>query len=104
MLNLQPLLKTLKNLPKPKQKELQNVKKDLEKVILNCIKASDIGDKFLDDVTHGANAITQRMRVSTIVGYISFAQSYNESFKKRLSQLSSNLNLVQYEEAGEELR
>ena len=88
-ISFQPFLKNLKNLPKSKHKELQNAKKDLEKVISNCIKASDIGDKYLDDATHGANEITLRMRVSTMVMYTSYAQSYNESLKKKLSLLST---------------
>lgn len=85
---LQPILESARNLPKPKQKEFRNVKKDFENVLSRCIKAGEIGVKLLDDLSHGAPRIALRMRLATTAGYTGQATVYHESLCKRLAALS----------------
>jgi hypothetical protein len=82
---LQPILQDAKRLPAPKQKEFRSIKKDFENVLSLCIKASEIGAKMLDDMSHGAPKIALRMRLATIVGYTVQAGGHYESLCKRLS-------------------
>ena len=85
--NLPPILESVRNLPKPKQKEFRNIKKDFENVLLRCIKAGKTEVKLLDDLNHGAQ-MAARMRLATIVGYTGQAIVYYESLSKRLASLS----------------
>jgi hypothetical protein len=85
---LQPILESARNLSKPKQKRVRNVKKDFENVLSRCIKAGETGVKLLDDLSHGAPQIALRMRLATIVGYTGQAGVYYESLSKRLATLS----------------
>jgi len=84
---LPPILESVRNLPKPKQKEFRNIKKDFENVLSRCIKAGEVGVKLLDDLNHGAQMAT-RIRLATIVGYTGQAIVYYESLSKRLASLS----------------
>ncbi len=85
---LRPILKSLKGLPNPKQKDLRNIKKDFENVLVRCIKAGETGMKMLDDLSHGAPQIAIRMRLTTIVGYTTQASIYYESLCKLLNSSS----------------
>lgn len=84
---LPSILESVRNLPKPKQKEFRNIKKDFENVLSRCIKAGEMGVKLLDDLDHGAHMAT-RIRLATIVGYTGQAIVYYESLSKRLASLS----------------
>ena len=84
---LPPILESVKNLPKPKQKEFRNIKNDFKNVLSRCIKAGETGIKLLDDLNHGAK-MAARIRLATIVGYTGQANAYYESLSKRLASLS----------------
>lgn len=84
---LQPILESARNLPKPKQKEFRNIKKDFENALSRCVKAGEMGVKLLDDLSHGAPQVALRMRLATIVGYTGQATPYHESLRKRLVAL-----------------
>lgn len=85
---LRPILESARKLPKPKQKEFRNIKKDFENVLSRCIRAGETGVKLLDDLGHGAPQMAVRMRFATIVGYTGQASIYYESLLKRLTSLS----------------
>ena len=77
---LPPILKSVKELPKPKEKELRKLKKDFENVLDACIKASEWGVKFSQDQS--------RIRLSMIVFQTTAAIEFMKSFSKRLTLLS----------------
>lgn len=77
---LPTILKSVKDLPKPKEKELHKLKKDFENVLDACIKAGGWGVKLSRD--------PNRVRFSNIVFWTSMASSFMESLSKRLASLS----------------
>ena len=81
-----PLLQALKEMPKPPQKELRNIKNDFEKTLSMCIKAGEMAMKMVDDLRHGAN-LASRMHFSTIVGYIGYAEIYYKVLLDRLTKI-----------------
>jgi len=87
---LQPILKSVKNLPKPEQKEFHNIKKDFENVLFRCIKAGEMGVKLLDDLSHGPHKWYWRIRLATIVGWTGQATVYYESLSERLASCLEN--------------
>lgn len=80
------LLLSLKEMPAPPQKELRNIKNDLEKTLSMCIKAGEMAIKMSDDIAHGAN-LASRMHFSSIVGYTSYAATYRASLLERLKKI-----------------
>lgn len=77
---LPPILKSVKELPKPKEKELRKLKKDFQDVLDACIKAGGWGVKLIQD--------PNRVRFANIVFWTTFASGLMESFSKRLTLLS----------------
>ena len=84
--SLLALLQSLKNMPKPPEKELRKAKHDFEKTLSMCVKAGEMALKMLDDVDHGAK-LAARMHVASIVGYINYAAIYREELIKRLTKI-----------------
>jgi len=74
------ILKSVKEMPKPEEKELRKLKKDFENVLDACIKASEWGVKFSQDQS--------RVRLSMIVFQTTAASEFMKSFSKRLTLLS----------------
>ena len=77
---LPPILQSVKEIPKPKEKELRKLKKDFEDLLYSCIRAGEWGIKFVQDPS--------RIRFANIVFFTNFANGLMESFSKRLSSLS----------------
>jgi hypothetical protein len=77
---LPPMLKCVKEIPKPKEKELRKLKQDSEHVLDACIKASEWGVKLSQD--------RNRARLSNIVFWTSMAISSTDSLSKRLGSLT----------------
>ena len=84
--NFSPLLKSLKEMPKPSHKELRNIKNDFEKTLSMCIKAGEMAIKMVDDLGHEAK-LASRMHFSSIVGYTGYAEIYYKSLQDRLTKI-----------------
>lgn len=72
------ILKSAKNLPTPKQRELKNIKNDFERTLASVIKAGEMAAKMLDDIRAGSK-LSSRMHYSSMVGYIGHASVYHSS-------------------------
>ena len=83
-IKLPPILKSVKEMPKPKEKELRRLKKDFKLTLDACISASKWGIK------HSQKA--NRFRFSVTVFWTSLAISFTESLSKRLALLSEHLD------------
>jgi hypothetical protein len=77
---LSPVLKSVRELPRPRQIELRRLKKDLKLTIDVCIKAS----KWRIKHSHKAS----RFRLSAAVFWTSLAVSFSESLSLKLALLT----------------
>jgi hypothetical protein len=77
---LPPILQSVKEIPKPKEKELRKLKKDFEDLLYSYIRAGEWGIKFVQDPS--------RIRFGSIVFFTNVANGLMESFSKRLAALS----------------
>jgi hypothetical protein len=80
------LRQSIKDMPKPSDKELRKAKDDFEKTVSMCIKAQEMTKKMLDDIDHGAK-LAARMHVASIVGYVNYAATYRKYLIKRLTKI-----------------
>lgn len=78
---LPPILKSVKEIPKPKEKEHRKLKKELQDILDACIKASEWGVKLAQD--------PNQARFANIVFWTTFASGLIESFSRRLNSLSA---------------
>ena len=78
--NLPPILKSVRELPRPRQIELRRLKKDLKLTIDTCIKASKWAIKL--------DRKASRVRLSAAVFWTSLAISFSESLSLKLALLS----------------
>ena len=76
---LPPILKSVKEISKPKEKELRKLKKEFQDILDACIKASEWGVKLAQD--------PNRVRFANIVFWTTSASGLMESFSKRLTSL-----------------
>ena len=83
-LKLPPILKSVKEMPKPKSKELRRLKKDFKLALDACIKASKWRIK--------QSQKSSRFRLSVTVFWTSLAISFMESLSKKLALLSEHIN------------
>ena len=86
--NLLPLHQSLKDMPKPPEKELRKVKDDFERALSMCVKAGEMAIKMLDDLDRGAK-LAARMHVASIVGYVNYAAIYRKDLIKRLNKIGA---------------
>lgn len=85
---------------KPNQKELRNIKKDFEKVLVSCIKAGESGVKLVDSTVHGDWAITQRMRFSTIITWTQRAAVCYERLSNNMTKTKAIQQETKVEKGG----
>ena len=83
---LPPILTSLKSLPKPPEKQFNNMKKDFERLLVACIKAGEMGMKMIDDMRAGAQTAA-RMHFASVGGYITNATAYHKLLCKQLPSL-----------------
>ncbi len=83
-IKLPPILKSVKEMPKPKEKELRKLNKDFKLALDACISASKWGIKL--------NQKSSRFRFSVTVFWTSLAISFKESLSKKLASLPEHLN------------
>ena len=81
---LPPILKSVKEMPKPKSKELRRLKKDFKLALDACIKASKWRLK--------QSQKSSRFRFSVTVFWTTLAIGFMESLSKKLALLSKHLN------------
>ena len=81
---LTPILKSVKEIPKPREKELRKLQKDFKQALDACISASKWGVKLSQK--------PNRVRFSVTVFWTSLANSFMESLSKKLALLSEYLN------------
>jgi len=77
---LSPLLKSVRELPRPRQRELRRLKKDLKLTIDACIKAGKWRIKY--------SRKASRFRLSATVFWTSLAVSFSESLSLKLALLN----------------
>jgi len=78
-IKLPPILKSLKEMPKPKNKKLRRLKRDFKLTLDACISASKWGIKL--------NQKSSRFRFSVTVFWTSLANNFMESLSKKLASL-----------------
>ena len=78
-IKLLPILKSLKEMPKPKNKELRRLRKDFKLTLDAYISASKWGTKL--------NQKSSRFRFSTTVFWTTLANNFMESLSKKLASL-----------------
>ena len=83
---LNPQLKSLEELSKPKYKELRKLSKDFNKTLSMCLKAAEMTIKLVDDVNAGAN-IAGRMHLASVVMYVNNAHIYHQVVQKHLDKI-----------------
>ena len=88
---LSPILQSIKRMQRPSNKELRKIKGDFEKTLEMSIKAGEMALKMIDDYTHGAQ-MASRMHFASIVGYVSYAGSYHQFVKERLTKIGMKLS------------
>lgn len=77
---LPSILQAIKELPKPKEKELRKLKDNYRDVLVSCIKAGDWAIKLTQDPS--------RVRFANIVLFTTLASGIMEKVSKRLLSLS----------------
>jgi hypothetical protein len=83
-IKLPPILKSVKEMPKPKSKELRRLKKDFKLALDACISASKWRIK--------QSQKSSRFRLSVTVFWTSLAIDFMESLPKSLASLTEHLN------------
>lgn len=88
---LPSVLQSIKGMPKPSNKELRKIKGNLEKTLDMSIKAGEMALKMIDDHTHGARTAS-RMHFASIVGYVSYAESFHKLVKEGLTRIGMDIS------------
>lgn len=88
---LPPILQSIKEMPKPSNKELRKIKDKLEKTLEMSIKAGEMALKMIDDHAHGARTAS-RMHFASIVGYVSYAESFYKLVKEGLTKIGVDIS------------
>jgi hypothetical protein len=84
-LKLRPMLQHAKKLPKPKEKELQEAKKEFEQVLVACIK---VAEKAADFVSMGGQAIPAEADFARLANGIEKASVLMGELYQRMASLS----------------
>jgi len=84
--SLERILESSKAMPRPSEKELRGIKKDFEKTLSVCIKASEMVMKAFDDMNHGA-MVASRMHFASVVGWAGHARVYYQALTTRLNKI-----------------
>lgn len=88
---LRPILQSVKKMRKPKRKELRNIKKDFERALSICLKASESAAKFVAAEVRGDPEIAKRMRFGTMVGQTQLAASCYEQLSENMVEVEAAL-------------
>lgn len=88
--NYQLILQTVKAMRKAPHKDLENMRKELERTLSMAIKAGEMAIKMLDDARHNAK-VASRMHLASLVGYVSYAKAYHDEFIKKRDILCKRL-------------
>jgi hypothetical protein len=84
-LKLRPMLQHAKKLPKPKEKELQEAKKEFEQVLMACIK---VAEKAADFVSSSGQAIPAEADFARLADGIEKASVLMSELYQRMASLS----------------
>lgn len=87
---LPSLLRSIKEMPKPSKKELRKIKGNLEKTVEMSIRAGEVALKMIGDNAHGARTAS-RIRVATMVGYVSLAEGLHKLVKEELTKIGVDI-------------
>lgn len=88
--NYQLVLQTVKAMRKAPHKDLENMRKELERTLSMAIKAGEIAIKMVDDERHNAK-MASRMHLASIVGYVGYTKFYHDEFIKKRDILRKRL-------------
>lgn len=83
---LRPELLSIERMPKPSNKDLRKLKGNMEKTLKMSIKAGEMALKMIDDEAHRARTAS-RMHLASIVGYVSYAESFHKLVKEGLAKI-----------------
>ncbi len=86
-LTLQPILNAVRRMPRPKEKELATIQREFELALLNCIKAAEWAEKYLNP---GHRNVDSDVLLGTAINYTVLAHEYIESVSKRLGSPSNS--------------
>jgi hypothetical protein len=85
-IELPPILSSLHTLPKPPQKELDDMRKLFERLLNSCIGAGEATVKMIDDIRAGTQTAA-RMHYGTLGSFVVMASSFRESLSQKVSSL-----------------
>ena len=86
-LTLQPILNAVRRMPNPKDKELATIHREFELALLNCIKAAEWAEKYLNPRHHNVDI---DVLLGTVINYTVLAHEYIESVAKKLGSPSNS--------------
>lgn len=96
-LTLRPIIRALKKMHEPADKELANIQREFKIALSSCIKAADVSIRYIEERERGHK---YRELLNDIVNSTVLANEYIESVSKRLeiirpkmSDLEAGLNL-----------
>lgn len=81
-LMLRPILNAVRRMPKSKEKELVTIQREFEIALYNCIKASELAEKYINSDSYGRD---RQILISMIVNTTVLANEYIESVSERLA-------------------
>jgi hypothetical protein len=81
-LTLRPVLSALEKIHKRKEKELVAIQKEFRLALVNCLKASELAEKYIECDGH---SIDRQLLLSMVINEIVLAQEYIESVSKKLA-------------------
>ena len=90
-LTLRPVLAALDKIHKPKEKELAAIQREFKTALLNCIKASELAERYIECDGHSGE---RQIVLSMVINAIVLAQEYIESVSKRLAPYLSESTLL----------
>lgn len=93
-LTLRPILECIRNMRKPKDKQLANIKMEFEIALHNCIRAAESASNYIRLEERSMDSPTL---LSTIINSTVLAYEYIESVSKRLGTPSTTILNSQHE-------
>ena len=81
-LTLRPVLAALDRMHKPREKGLAVIHKEFKIALLNCIKAAELAERYIESEGHSGE---RQVLLNMVINAIVLAQDYIESVSKRLA-------------------
>jgi hypothetical protein len=90
-LTLRPVLAALDKMYKPKEKELAAIQREFKLALLNCIKASELAERYIESE---GRSVDLQIVLSMVINATVLAQEYIESVSNKLAPYLSESTLL----------